>query len=491
MNVKDGLKSLHNISYQTLIKFPKIQIEIVMFEDTHITPDHSGKQQRKIYSVSELNAEIKSLLEESYPLVWIYGEISDFRIPVSGHFYFALKDSVSQISAVMFRGQQRNLKFMPEDGMSVTGMGRLSVYEPRGTYQIILEYLEPSGIGALQIAFEKLKRRLADEGMFDAAHKRTLPFLPRKISVITSPTGAAIHDILNIINRRFPNVHIQIIPVKVQGQGAAEEIVAALELLNSRNEADVAILARGGGSLEDLQAFNTEQVARAIFASKIPIISAVGHETDYTISDFTADLRAPTPSAAAELVIPQRSVLQSRCHEMLFRLVKNKSNYLKYLHAKLNDVSQRLIHPRRKFEDYRLRLDDYLARLIRDLSLRIRHEREHLLIWEDRLAANSPQIILKKAKKQLEQSYNNLLKSLIIYKHSRQIRMRELTAKLEALNPLAILARGYSVTRTIPDAIVVKDSNLVALEQDLEVMLAKGRLICRVRGKTNDGEKDI
>jgi len=309
--------------------------------------------------------------------------------------------------------------------------------------------------------------------------------------VITSPTGAAIHDILNIINRRFPNVHIQIIPVKVQGQGAAEKIVAALELLNSRNEADVAILARGGGSLEDLQAFNTEQVARAIFASKIPIISAVGHETDYTISDFTADLRAPTPSAAAELVIPQRSVLQSRCHEMLFRLVKNKSNYLKYLHAKLNDVSQRLIHPRRKFEDYRLRLDDYLTRLIRDLSLRIRHEREHLLIWEDRLAANSPQIILKKTKKQLEQSYDNLLKSLIIYKHSRQIRMRELTAKLEALNPLAILARGYSVTRTIPDAIVVKDSNLVALEQDLEVMLAKGRLICRVRGKTNDGEKDI
>jgi exodeoxyribonuclease VII large subunit len=236
-----------------------------MFEDSQITPDHAGAQQRKIYSVSELNAEIKSLLEERFPFVWIYGEISNFRIPVSGHFYFTLKDSASQISAVMFRGQQRNLKFMPEDGMTVTGMGRLSVYDPRGTYQIILEYLEPSGIGTLQIAFEKLKRRLADEGLFDEAHKRLLPFLPRKISIITSPTGAVIHDILNIINRRFPNIHIQIIPVKVQGHGSAEEIAAALELLNSRNEADVAVLARGGGSLEDLQAFNTELVARAIF----------------------------------------------------------------------------------------------------------------------------------------------------------------------------------------------------------------------------------
>jgi len=462
-----------------------------MFEDAHTAPDHSGKQLRKIYSVSELNTEIKSLLEENYPFVWIYGEISNFRVPVSGHFYFALKDSASQISAVMFRGQQRNLKFMPEDGMSVTGMGRLSVYDPRGTYQIILEYLEPSGIGALQIAFEKLKKRLADEGLFDAAHKRTLPFLPRIISVITSPTGAAIHDILNIIDRRFPNVHIQIIPVKVQGQGAVEEIAAALALLNARNEADVAILARGGGSLEDLQAFNAERVARAIFASKIPIISAVGHETDYTISDFTADLRAPTPSAAAELVVPQRSELQRRCNELLVRLIKKTSNYFKHLHHKLNNVCQRLNDPRRKFQDYRLRLDDFSMRLIRVILLRIRRERESLLIWNDRLAANSPQILLKKNKKQLEHNYNNLLKSLLIYKHFRQIGLRELTAKLQALNPLAILARGYSITRTIPDAIVVKDSNLVALEQDLEVMLAKGRLICRVQGKTNDGQKDL
>jgi exodeoxyribonuclease VII large subunit len=462
-----------------------------MFDDSHIAPDHTGGPQRKIFSVTELNAEIKTLLEEDFSFIWIYGEISNFRTPVSGHFYFTLKDAASQISAVMFRGQQRNLKFRPEDGMSVTGMGRLSVYEPRGTYQIIIEYLEPSGIGALQIAFEKLKRLLAEEGCFDEAHKRSLPFLPGKISIITSPAGSVVHDILNIINRRFPNVHIQVIPIKVQGHGSAEEIVAALELLNSRNEADVAILARGGGSLEDLQAFNTEKIARAIFASKIPIISAVGHETDYTISDFAADLRAPTPSAAAELVVPDKSELQRRCNEIRMRLLKNFFNYFNSLGIKLHDVAQRLIDPRRKFEDYRLRLDDLLARLSRVILLRIHRERKHLALWEDRLAANTPRILLKKSRIQLEQTSNNLLKSLIICKHSRQIKIRELTAKLEALNPLAILARGYSVTRTIPDAIIVKDSHLVALDQDLEVMLAKGRLLCRVQGKTNDGKKDI
>ena len=281
-----------------------------MIEDNFQEHSDAGSQQRKIYSISELNAEIRTLIEESFSFVWIFGEISNFRTPASGHFYFTLKDNASQISAVMFRGQQRHLKFQPEDGMSVTGMGRLGVYEPRGTYQIILEYLEPSGIGALQIAFEKLKGRLAAEGCFEDEFKKPLPFLPKNISIITSPSGAAVHDILKTIDRRFPNLHIQIIPVKVQGYGSAEEIVAALELLNARNEAEVAILARGGGSLEDLQAFNTEPVARAIFASEIPIVSAVGHETDYTISDFVADLRAPTPTAAAELVTPDKSELQ-------------------------------------------------------------------------------------------------------------------------------------------------------------------------------------
>jgi exodeoxyribonuclease VII large subunit len=429
--------------------------------------------QQKIYTVSELNANLKAIIEESFPFVWIFGEISNFRIPVSGHFYFTLKDDTSQINAVMFRGQQRNLKFEPEDGMSVTGMGRVSVYEPRGTYQIILEYLEPSGIGALQVAFEKLKMRLGEEGYFDDAFKIPLPFLPNKISVITSPTP------------------IQIIPVKVQGKGAAEEIVAALQLLNAVGDSDVAILARGGGSLEDLQAFNSEQVAKAIFASKIPIVSAVGHETDYTISDFVADIRASTPSVAAELVVPKKSELERRCSEFLTLLKSKIYNYLNKLEINLDDVSNRLIDPRRKIEDFRLRMDDLTTRLNRVLFFRIRREHENLGFWVDRLRANSPDSLLEKLKNELKQNYSNLLKSLIIYNNSRQIKIRELAAKLEALNPVAILERGYSITRTIPEAMVVKDSRAVSLNQDLEVLIARGRLFCRIKGKSTDGKKDF
>jgi exodeoxyribonuclease VII large subunit len=462
-----------------------------MFEDNFHNPNDAASQARKVYSVSELNADIKTLIEESFSFVWVFGEISNFRIPASGHYYFTLKDSASQISAVMFRGQQRQLKFEPEDGMSVTGMGRLGVYEPRGAYQIILEYLEPSGIGALQVAFEKLKKHLAAEGCFDDALKKPIPFLPNNISVITSPTGAVIHDILKTINRRFANCHIQIIPVKVQGPGAAEEIAAALKLLNARDEADVAILARGGGSLEDLQAFNTESVARAIFASEIPIISAVGHETDYTIADFVADLRAPTPTAAAELVVPEKSDLQHRCNDMFMRLQTNISYYFNGLNLRLSEISKHLIDPRRRLEDYRLRLDDLCARFHRILHLRVHREREQLDFWQSRLEANTPRIFLTKAKTQLEQINENLIKSLIISNHSKQLNIRELTAKLEALNPLAILARGYSVTRTIPEAAVIKDAQNVALDQELEVMLANGRLMCQVKGKANNGKKDF
>ena len=262
----------------------------------------SVKEQRRIYTVSDLTADIKYILEDKFPFVWICGEISNFRVPASGHFYFTLKADNAQINVVMFRSQNRNLRFVPENGMSVTGLGRISVYEPRGAYQIIFEYLEPEGAGAIQLAYEQLKARLVEEGIFDEKHKKPLPYLPQKISIITSPTGTVVHDILKIINRRFSNVHIEIIPVKVQGEGSEDEIAAALKLLNARDDSDIAIIARGGGSFEDFHAFNSEVVARSIFKSEIPIISAVGHETDFSIADFVADLRAPTPSAAAELV---------------------------------------------------------------------------------------------------------------------------------------------------------------------------------------------
>ena len=462
-----------------------------MFENKNPFNNQDNAIKRKMYSVSELNADIKILLEESFPFVWIFGEISNFRIPASGHYYFSLKDAGSQISAVMFRGQQRNLKFEPEDGLSVTGMGRISVYEPRGTYQILLEYLEPSGIGALQVAFEQLKTRLADEGLFKGENKIELPFIPHKIGVITSPSGAVVHDILQIINRRYPNIAIQIFPVKVQGEGAVEEIVSAVDLLNTLDECDVAILGRGGGSIEDLQAFNSEPVARAVFASRVPIISAVGHETDYTIADFVADSRAPTPSAAAAMVVPEKSVLKRRCKEIESLLQTKITYYYNDLKIKIQQISKRLMDPRRKIEDLRLRIDDLYLRLNRTFAFRIQRDRENLAFRADRLRANNPQFLMLNFKKQLEQNYNNLIKSFLILNNLKQIRIRELTAKLETLSPVAILTRGYSITRTIPDAKVVKNPQTVALNQDLEVMVAKGRLICRVKGKYTDGQKDI
>ncbi len=470
----------------------KTQVRMfVMFENKQLSDNPGNGIRRKIYSVSELNANIKALLEERFPFVWLLGEISNFRIPASGHYYFSLKDATSQISAVMFRGQQRQLKFEPEDGMSVTGMGRISVYEPRGTYQIILEYLEPSGVGALQVAFEQLKRKLADEGLFQDENKIELPFIPNKIGVITSPSGAVVHDILQVVNRRFPNVAIQIFPVKVQGDGAVEEIVSALELLNNRNECDVAILARGGGSLEDLQAFNSEPVARAIFGSRIPIVSAVGHETDYTIADFVADLRAPAPSAAAAVVVPEKSALERRCQEMEDALKKTLIYYINSRMAKILEISRRLVDPRRRIEDWRLRVDELNQRLSRIFGYRIRRDRQNFKFWVNRLSANNPRFFIQKNKQKLEQKCYNIIKLFVIILNSKQIRIRELTAKLEALSPVAILSRGYSITRTIPDAGVVKDPRTVSLNQDLEVTVAKGRLFCRVKGKSTDGQKDV
>jgi exodeoxyribonuclease VII large subunit len=470
---------------------PKMIEPLNLDKQTRPQEQMDSRTRPMIFTVSELNGNIKSLLEDRFPFIWLTGEISNLRVPASAHCYFTLKDQSSQISAVMFRGQHRNLKFEPEDGMSVTGLGRISVYEPRGTYQIILEYLEPSGIGALQVAFERLKMRLAAEGFFDPQHKKPLTFLPQKISIITSPSGSVIHDILSIIDRRFPNVAIQIIPAKVQGDGAVEEIVAAIENLNFRNDTDVAIVARGGGSLEDLQAFNSEPVARAIFASKIPIVSAVGHETDYTIADFVADLRAPTPSAAAAMIVPEKSELLRRCSQLDTLLKAAILKHIKILKLKLLQASHRLVHPKRKIEDFRLKLDDWSARLNRILAYRIDREHERLNFWANRLNANRPSALLQKYKQRIEKNYKNILNLFIIYIELRKAKTRELAAKLDTLSPIAVLQRGYSITRTIPEANVVKDPKGVALNQDLEVLVAKGRLFCRVKGKEVHAAKDI
>jgi exodeoxyribonuclease VII large subunit len=444
-----------------------------------------------IYTVSELTAKVKALLEDSFSFIWICGEISNLRIPVSGHFYFSLKDEKAQINAVMFRGQNRNLKFIPEDGMGVTGIGRVSVYEPRGTYQIILEYLEPKGIGAIQLAFEQLKERLTDEGLFDEKHKTPLPFLPCKISIITSPTGAVVHDILKIVDRRFPNIPIEIMPAKVQGDGSVREIVSGLETLNARADSDVVILARGGGSLEDFHAFNSEDVARSIFASKIPVISAVGHETDFSISDFVADLRAPTPSAAAELVVPLKNELIKKNVELRTSLSFRFSRYIDHLHTLVKEISQRLADPNKKIEDLRLRTDDLLSRLIRTFKTNFIQQQERFEWRLDKLQSHNPLIHAKKSNDKLEQINNNLLTYMGICLTKKQSSLREFDARLTALSPTAILDRGYSITRTIPDGVVVRKLHQVEIGQDIEVRIAKGSLICRVKRKHHHGETDI
>ena len=443
----------------------------------------SNTDQHRVYTVSELNSDIKDILEKTYPFIWIYGEISNFNIPASGHFYFTIKDEHAQVNAVMFRNQNRNLKFKPEDGLSITGLGRISVYEPRGTYQIIFEYLEPKGTGAIQMAFEQLKKRLADEGLFDEKHKKPLPFLPRKISIITSPTGAVVHDILKIIDRRFSNLHIEIVPVKVQGSRAKDEIRSAIEMINARDDSDVAILARGGGSLEDLHAFNSEDVARAVFASKIPIISAVGHETDFSITDFVADFRAPTPSAAAEMAVPYKKELARKMSDLSDVLTTRFLRYFGHLQTILKTISSRLVHPNRKIVDLRLRIDDMLGRINRAFKNRLLKYHERLLWRIEKLYSNNPSIQIKLLKEKIDIMNSNIYIYIQILTSNKRSMLRELEAKLYTLSPEAILARGYSITRTIPDAAVIRDPQDVSIGQDLEVMVSRGAFICSVKRK--------
>jgi len=444
-----------------------------------------------IYTVSELNRRIKAILEQNFPFIWITGEISNFRMPSSGHFYLTLKDETSQIQTVMFRGQNQHLKFVPEDGMSVTGLGRISVFEPRGSYQVILEYLEPKGVGALQVAFEQLKKKLDGEGLFDDQYKKPLPFLPEKIGLITSPTGAVVHDILHIVRRRFPGIPLDIVPVRVQGDGAVADMVAAIELLNRLRSVDVVILARGGGSLEDLQAFNSEAVARAIFASEIPIISAVGHETDYTISDFTADLRAPTPSAAAELVVPIKGELYRKINELKYLMIINIQRYIKNYRTQVGTLRGRLVDPKKKLIDHRLKLDEDAGRLIRAMLNQIQLRRERLAWRLDKLSYNNPGFYVAKLKEKLDRMSALLQQSVRSCVSERQARLREVNAKLDSLNPTAILARGFSITRTLPGKTIVRDSASVILGQALEIVLAEGSLTCDVKEKFKNGQKIV
>lgn len=433
-----------------------------------------------IFTVSELTRHIKDSLEPQYPDIWVEGEISNMRIPTSGHCYFTLKDEGSQIRAVMFRFQNKRLRFVPEDGLKVICRGGINVYEPRGEYQLLVEIMEPRGIGDLQLAFEQLKNKLQEEGLFDIRMKNPIPLLPQKIAIISSPTGAAVKDIIKIISRRFPNVEIIIVPVKVQGDEAPDEIVEALKIANDKSLADVLILTRGGGSIEDLWAFNIEKVARAIFASKIPVISAVGHEIDFTISDFVADARAPTPSAAAELVVKEKKgVLQILSH-LGSRLTNGLSQHIERNRAKIEYFYSHLHYPTKKITDFQLRQDDFHLRLVQTTSRFIRNKKTDIQNVKKTILSNAPLQTIGNKRTQISYLTKNLENLIQSIKDMKNTALQTCIMRLNAYNPLNVIERGFSITRVVPSMEIVKDAEQLKKGDTVNITLKKGNIHCQV-----------
>ncbi len=445
---------------------------------------------RSILTVSQLTSEIKTLLERSFDHVWVEGEISNLRLPGSGHLYFTLKDEKAQIRAVMFRLQNRLLKFDPKDGLQVIGCGRVTVYEPRGDYQIILDYLEPKGLGALQLAFEQLKEKLAAEGLFDPARKKPIPHLPQKIGIVTSPTGAAIRDILRIIDRRFANVRILLYPVRVQGQGAAQEIARAVQALNELPDVDVMIVGRGGGSLEDLWAFNEEIVARAIFSSRVPVISAVGHEVDFTIADFVADLRASTPSAAAELVVRNKIELAQNLKSLERALRQSFRATLDLRQERLFSLKGRLADPRRRLSDQRIRLDDLSTRLAYSLKQGLRRQQDRLRLQQGSLLLLSPAKRLEEHSQKFTQVMRRLTVSLQREIRISRQRFEGVMGKLCSLSPLGVLERGYSIARVLPSREIVRRADDLKVNSLVNVKVHRGEFVARVEEISSETKGD-
>ncbi|MHB8525507.1 MAG: exodeoxyribonuclease VII large subunit [Candidatus Acidiferrales bacterium] len=489
---------------------------------------------KHVWRVSELNLRIRDLLDNEFPDLWVEGEVSNFRAAQSGHLYFTLKDEKSQIRCVCFRDQVRGLKFRPEDGLHVTVRGSVSVYEPRGEYQIYVSHIEPVGLGALQLAFEQLKKRLEAEGLFDAARKKPLPALPRRIGIVSSAQGAAIRDILRVLRRRFPNLHVILFPVKVQGEGASEEIVRAIRHFNRALLVDVIIVARGGGSLEDLWAFNEEIVVRAIAASEIPIITGIGHETDTTIADFAADVRAPTPSAAAEIVVRTRAEFEKHIAECTRQL----AHHMRYLFlAKRHHLRDLALHRAfRRPEDLvrrnRQRLDDMNAALAAGLRgrlelarqrvrisgarigsfdlrarvamLRIRVERRsselraaleravarkrrRYAVVQVRIASLDLRARVGRLRRRLERDASEFSAHARRYLVAARRKLEAATVRLEERSPFQLLERGYAIAYDA-NGRVLRSAEQVSAGDEIAVRLARGEIAATVRAKKTIGE---
>jgi len=437
---------------------------------------------RKTWTVSELTGKIRDLLAKNFTDISVQGEISNCREAQSGHIYFTLRDDRAQVRCVFFKQQQRGIKFRPEDGLLMTVRGSISVYESRGEYQIYVENLEPIGLGALQLAFAQLKKRLEAEGLFDAASKKPLPILPSRIGIITSPKGAAVRDVVRILTRRFPNVHLTVYPVRVQGEGSAEEIVKALKFFNQKRLVDVLILARGGGSMEDLWSFNEEIVARAIFASEIPVISGVGHETDFTIADFVADVRASTPSAAAELVVQTRREFDKHIADLRETLAGLIRYRLLGFSRHVHELSARrgFRRPLDLLRQQRQRADEMTSRLTLGLRARLEQSRKRFTAAHLRIASFDFRVKIAAFRLRLEKRTAELGIRIERVLRAKRDRWQRLALQLQERGPLKVLERGYAIA-TDAAGNLLRSADQVQIGDSVAIQLHRGRLTSEVR----------
>ncbi|MFP4560012.1 MAG: exodeoxyribonuclease VII large subunit [Thiohalorhabdus sp.] len=454
-------------------------------------PPHDAEtgSDRPVYTVTRLNHEARGLLEASFPLLWVEGELSNVARPASGHLYFTLKDEQAQVRCAMFKGKNRLLRFRPADGMHVLVRAQISLYAPRGDFQLIVEHMEEAGEGALQRAFEALKRKLSAEGLFADERKRPIPALPRRVGVITSATGAAIRDVLTTLARRFPALPVVVYPVPVQGKAAAPAIVEALKTANRRAECDVLLLTRGGGSLEDLWSFNEPEVARAIRASELPVVVGVGHEVDFTIADLAADLRAPTPTAAAERVSPDREALQRQLRTDRDRLTRALERRLRDRAQGLDHLRRRLVHPGKRLRDLHERNHTARKQLARAFGLRQRERRRDLEALTARLHRAGPARRLPRDREHLNDLHERLVRAVThTALPARRQRLQSLARELEAVSPLGTLARGYAVARK--DGRILRRAEEAETGDAVNVQLAEGSLDCRVEQRRLAGGPD-
>jgi exodeoxyribonuclease VII large subunit len=439
--------------------------------------------ERRIFSVSELNAAIRAVLDAEFQNLWITGEISGLKLAQSGHYYFTLKERDAQVRCVAFRSAHRYWKFKPQDGLAVLARGRIDVYEARGEYQLLVELLEPQGLGALQLAFEQLKKKLAAEGLFAAERKRTLPRFPRRIGIVTSPRGAAIADMVQILSRRFPGLHIRLFPALVQGPGSVEEVVRGIEYFSRTAWPDLIIVGRGGGSLEDLWTFNEEAVARAIAACAVPVVSAVGHETDVTIADYVADLRAPTPSAAAEMVVPTRGDLLDRLAVARAKATQGLRYRLAMLERRLRQqgIDRALSVLHRRVGRHLQRIDEQEYRMRERIRVAIDGRERSRRALELRLRRFDVRPRLAADRRRMEAAHTAALRTMQARLARRRGRLEQLAAKLSQLSPLLILERGYAIVSN--ERGIVKDAAEAPGGSTVHVRLAKGALDAVVKGE--------